>query len=117
MFGIPLSQCIENDRIARIAAGEVTDVGCLTRSSRHGSRTSFSSLIETPMTIAAKTEEVKSEIGEFVRKILLRFRQAIPARAFGVSLVFRNGIVELTIESESVAFYKHVVRRIFRRFM
>ncbi|XP_011162524.2 uncharacterized protein LOC105197720 isoform X2 [Solenopsis invicta] len=57
VFGIPLSQCIENDRIARIAAGEVTDVGCLSRSSRHGSRTSFSSLIETPMTVAAKTEE------------------------------------------------------------
>ncbi|XP_032675641.1 uncharacterized protein LOC116846208 [Odontomachus brunneus] len=57
VFGIPLTQCIENDRIARIAAGEVTDVGSLTRSSRHGSRTSFSSLIETPLTIAAKTEE------------------------------------------------------------
>lgn len=59
MFGIPLSQCIENDRIARIAAGEITDVGCLSRSSRHGSRTSFSSLIETQMTVAAKTEEVR----------------------------------------------------------
>jgi len=59
VFNIPLSQCIENDRIARIAAGEVTDVGCLSRSSRHGSRTSFSSLIETPTTVAAKTEEVK----------------------------------------------------------
>lgn len=57
VFNIPLSQCIENDRIARIAAGEVTDVGCLSRSSRHGSRTSFSSLIETPTTVAAKTEE------------------------------------------------------------
>ncbi|XP_050464805.1 uncharacterized protein LOC126858485 [Cataglyphis hispanica] len=57
VFGIPLSQCIENDRIARIAAGEVTDVGCLNRSSRHGSRTSFSSLIETPTSVAAKTEE------------------------------------------------------------
>lgn len=61
VFGIPLSQCIENDRIARIAAGEVTDVvGCLNRSSRHGSRTSFSSLIETPTTVAAKTEEVRN---------------------------------------------------------
>ncbi|XP_029167566.1 uncharacterized protein LOC114938015 [Nylanderia fulva] len=57
VFGIPLSQCVENDRIARIAAGEVADVGCLSRSSRHGSRTSFSSLIETPTTVAAKTEE------------------------------------------------------------
>lgn len=57
VFGIPLSQCIEHDRIARIAEG--TDVGSLARSSRHGSRTSFSSLIETPSTIAAKTEEVR----------------------------------------------------------
>nr|XP_050860880.1 uncharacterized protein LOC127068595 isoform X2 [Vespula vulgaris] len=56
VFGIPLSQCLENDRIARIAAGEVADVGSLTRSSRHGSRTSFSSLIEAP-TVAAKTED------------------------------------------------------------
>ncbi|XP_076175535.1 rho GTPase activating protein at 102A isoform X3 [Ptiloglossa arizonensis] len=55
VFGIPLSQCLENDRIARIAAGEVTDVGCLSRSSRHGSRTSFTSLIEP--TVAAKTDE------------------------------------------------------------
>ncbi|XP_014473881.1 PREDICTED: uncharacterized protein LOC106744012 [Dinoponera quadriceps] len=57
VFGIPLPQCIENDRIARISAGEIADVGSLTRSSRHGSRASFSSLIETPTTIAAKTEE------------------------------------------------------------
>ncbi|KAG5347403.1 RHG06 protein, partial [Acromyrmex charruanus] len=57
VFGIPLSQCIENDRITRIAAGEIIDVGCLSRSSRHGSRTSFSSFIETPPTVAAKTEE------------------------------------------------------------
>ncbi|XP_026675127.1 uncharacterized protein LOC108631901 [Ceratina calcarata] len=55
VFGIPLSQCLENDRIARIAAGEVSDVGCLSRSSRHGSRTSFTSLIE--QTVAAKTDE------------------------------------------------------------
>lgn len=46
---------MENDRIARIAAGEVSDVGCLSRSSRHGSRTSFTSLIEP--TVAAKTDE------------------------------------------------------------
>lgn len=56
VFGIPLSQCLENDRIARIAAGEAADVGSLTRSSRHGSRTSFTSLIEAP-TVAAKTED------------------------------------------------------------
>ena len=61
VFGIPLSQCLENDRIARIAAGEVSDVGCLSRNSRHGSRTSFTSLIEP--TVAAKTDEV-SEVVE-----------------------------------------------------
>ncbi|XP_054005265.1 rho GTPase-activating protein 21-like [Hylaeus anthracinus] len=55
VFGIPLSQCLENDRIARIAAGEIVDVGCLSRSSRHGSRTSFTSLIEP--TVAAKTDD------------------------------------------------------------
>lgn len=61
VFGIPLLQCIENDRIARIAAGEaIADVGCLSRSSRHGSRASFSSLIETPTTVTAKTEEVRN---------------------------------------------------------
>ncbi|XP_078049076.1 rho GTPase activating protein at 102A [Augochlora pura] len=58
VFGIPLSQCLENDRIARIAAGEVADIGCLSRSSRHGSRTSFTSLIEP--TVAAKTDEAGS---------------------------------------------------------
>ncbi|XP_057319246.1 uncharacterized protein LOC130663795 [Microplitis mediator] len=56
VFGIPISQCLENDRLARIAAGEVADVGCLSRNSRHGSRTSFTSLIETP-TAASKTDE------------------------------------------------------------
>ena len=61
MFGIPLSQCLENDRLARIASGDVNDVGCLTRSSRHGSRTSFTSLIETPNTPTSKTEEVSQK--------------------------------------------------------
>ncbi|XP_012252280.2 uncharacterized protein LOC105683888 [Athalia rosae] len=58
VFGIPLSQCLENDRIARVAAaaGEASDVGSLTRNSRHGSRASFTSLIEVP-TAAAKTDE------------------------------------------------------------
>ncbi|XP_063991807.1 uncharacterized protein Rhogap102a [Diachasmimorpha longicaudata] len=56
VFGIPISQCLENDRLARIASGEVVDIGCLSRSSRHGSRASFTSLIETP-TAASKTDE------------------------------------------------------------
>ncbi|KAL0112005.1 hypothetical protein PUN28_013320 [Cardiocondyla obscurior] len=59
VFGVPLSQCVENDRIARIAAGEeAADIGCLSRSSRNGSRASFSSLLETPTT--SKTEEGSS---------------------------------------------------------
>ncbi|XP_020294127.1 rho GTPase-activating protein gacII isoform X2 [Pseudomyrmex gracilis] len=57
VFGIPLSQCLENDRITRIAAREMSDVGTLSRSSRHGSRTSFSSLTETSVAITTKTEE------------------------------------------------------------
>lgn len=73
VFGIPLSQCIENDRIARIAAGEVTDVGCLSRCSRHGSRTSFSSLIETPMTVTTKTEEVRKRRFNADKKFLSFF--------------------------------------------
>ncbi|XP_011503034.1 PREDICTED: uncharacterized protein LOC105366327 [Ceratosolen solmsi marchali] len=55
VFGISLLQCLENDRLARLALGEINDVGCLSRSSRHGSRTSFTSLNET--TTAAKAEE------------------------------------------------------------
>lgn len=70
VFGIPLSQCLENDRIARIAAGEVSDVGCLSRNSRHGSRTSFTSLIEP--TVAAKTDEVSISK---IRSFLIRHRR------------------------------------------
>lgn len=69
VFGIPLNQCIENDRLARVArsnsplrssrselysSGDVissseSTVSKLTtrRQSHHGSRTSFSSLIDT----------------------------------------------------------------------
>ena len=61
VFGIPLAQCLENDRLARIASGEIADVGSLARSSRHGSRSSFTSLIETPSMVAAKTEEVSKK--------------------------------------------------------
>ncbi|XP_066593219.1 uncharacterized protein RhoGAP102A [Prorops nasuta] len=57
VFGIPISQCLENDRVARIASGEISEVGCLSRGSRHGSRTSFSSLIEPSSTVSAKTED------------------------------------------------------------
>lgn len=55
VFGISLFQCLENDRLARLALGEISDISCLSRCSRHGSRTSFTSLIES--TTAAKTEE------------------------------------------------------------
>lgn len=57
MFGIPLAQCVENDRISRLAAGaspfrsRVELSGSADDSSpmgRHGSRASFSSLIDAP---------------------------------------------------------------------
>ncbi|KAK0175806.1 hypothetical protein PV328_000009 [Microctonus aethiopoides] len=57
VFGIPISQCLENDRLGRIATSEVADVGCLSRTSRHSSRTSFTSLIEPPTSITSKTDE------------------------------------------------------------
>lgn len=60
VFGIPISQCLENDRLGRIATSEVADVGCLSRTSRHGSRTSFTSLIEPPTSTASKTDEVRN---------------------------------------------------------
>ncbi|XP_014606230.1 PREDICTED: uncharacterized protein LOC106787951 [Polistes canadensis] len=83
VFGIPISQCLENDRIARIAAGEVADVGSLTRSSRHGSRTSFSSLIEAPTTVAAKTEDGGS-------------CESLPSKGGGVLTGSDSGVLELS---------------------
>lgn len=80
VFGIPLSQCIENDRITRIAAGEIIDVGCLSRNSRHGSRTSFSSFVETP-TVAAKTEEVRN-------CVISKEESPVQIRDFFMSLLF-----------------------------
>ncbi|GLV35356.1 Rho GTPase activating protein at 102A [Carabus blaptoides fortunei] len=60
VFGIPLSQCIENDRLSRIARagspfrsrGELSgdENATLRRQSHHGSRASFSSLIDSPRT-------------------------------------------------------------------
>nr|XP_023030113.1 uncharacterized protein LOC111518025 [Leptinotarsa decemlineata] len=57
VFGIPLTQCVENDRLSRIAAGSspfrsraelsgTTDEPA--NMGRHGSRSSFSSLIDSP---------------------------------------------------------------------
>jgi hypothetical protein len=57
VFGIPLTQCVENDRLSRAAArtspfrsgAELS--GCAEEPAtigRHGSRSSFSSLIEAP---------------------------------------------------------------------
>ncbi|CAH1159539.1 unnamed protein product [Phaedon cochleariae] len=56
VFGIPLTQCIENDRLSRAAAGSSpfrsrADLpGCEEEAQigRHGSRSSFSSLIDSP---------------------------------------------------------------------
>lgn len=57
MFGIPLTQCVENDRVSRAAAGTspFRSRGELSGSNeepatigRHGSRASFSSLFDAP---------------------------------------------------------------------
>ncbi|XP_075211671.1 rho GTPase activating protein at 102A isoform X2 [Lycorma delicatula] len=48
VFGIPLSQCVENERAARLRAGSGEETSQLRRKSQYGSRTSFTSLIETP---------------------------------------------------------------------
>ncbi|XP_021919364.1 uncharacterized protein LOC110829683 isoform X2 [Zootermopsis nevadensis] len=50
VFGIPISQCLENDRLSRIQHGGSPgrdEPSELRRKSHHGSRSSFSSLIET----------------------------------------------------------------------
>lgn len=55
VFGIPLSQCVENDRISRAAGAspfrsnaELTAYGDESSTmNRHGSRSSFSSLIDS----------------------------------------------------------------------
>jgi hypothetical protein len=50
VFGIPIGQCLENDRLSRIQRGGSPgrdEPSELRRKSHHGSRTSFSSLIET----------------------------------------------------------------------
>lgn len=65
VFGIPLAQCLENDRLARVASGEVADVGSLTRNSRHGSRTSCTSLIEHSTNVSSKNDEVNFQIFVF----------------------------------------------------
>ncbi|RZF47061.1 hypothetical protein LSTR_LSTR011798 [Laodelphax striatellus] len=49
VFGIPLGQCVENERAVRLRSGSHEEpVTQLRRESHHGSRTSFTSLIETP---------------------------------------------------------------------
>lgn len=49
VFGIPLTQCVENDRLSRLAsrdAGSTSDEPAPI--ARHGSRTSFNSLFDAP---------------------------------------------------------------------
>lgn len=58
MFGVPLSQCVENERVSRHSVASAAFRGScdptfpddaelgLRRKSHHGSRSSFSSLIE-----------------------------------------------------------------------
>ena len=59
VFGIPIGQCLENDRLSRIQRGGSPgrdEPSELRRKSHHGSRTSFSSLIETT---TARGDEVR----------------------------------------------------------
>ncbi|XP_054265892.1 uncharacterized protein LOC128988541 [Macrosteles quadrilineatus] len=58
VFGIPLGQCVENERLARSKGDSLLgDDSDLRRKSHHGSRSSFSSLIEH----GAKDEKGSSE--------------------------------------------------------
>lgn len=48
VFGIPLGQCVENERLARAKGDALLGEDAeLRRKSHHGSRSSFSSLIES----------------------------------------------------------------------
>lgn len=69
VFGIPLTQCVENDRIARAAGAspyrsnaELTGCGNEPSSmNRHGSRSSFSSLIDS-----TRNDEVCNLFSKFI---------------------------------------------------
>lgn len=60
VFGIPLTQCVENDRLTRLAS-RTGDVGSTSDEpapiARHGSRTSFNSLFD-----ASRGEDVSNKI-------------------------------------------------------
>ncbi|KAL1509148.1 hypothetical protein ABEB36_003933 [Hypothenemus hampei] len=61
VFGIPLTQCVENDRIRGVISPR-TDLGHgsteeRTTIARHGSKTSFSSLIDSPRTDETDSSE------------------------------------------------------------
>lgn len=67
MFGIPISQCVENDRLSRVSGTRINPFrsrGELSGSAdepasipRHGSRASFSSLIDP-----SRVDEVRNLI-------------------------------------------------------
>lgn len=69
VFGIPLPQCVENDRLSRVAAGaspfrsrgDLSGSGDEPTIGRHASRASFSSLIDAPR-------------GDDVSSLLLKFQ-------------------------------------------
>lgn len=77
MFGIPLTQCVENDRLSRAASGTspFRSRGELSGSvdepatiGRHGSRASFSSLFD------ATREEVRGVVSAFFKCYCCSFR-------------------------------------------
>ncbi|KAL7286588.1 hypothetical protein TKK_0019215 [Trichogramma kaykai] len=60
VFGLPLAQCLENDRMSRVGStgsGEMGYDSALGHASRLGSRASFTSLFESTTSTSAKTDE------------------------------------------------------------
>ncbi|XP_043483952.1 uncharacterized protein LOC122512276 isoform X2 [Leptopilina heterotoma] len=57
VFGISLSQCLENDRLAKINSEKSAISGCLNKPDRYGSRVSFTSIAEASNAASEKSEE------------------------------------------------------------
>ncbi|XP_051176050.1 uncharacterized protein LOC127291164 isoform X2 [Leptopilina boulardi] len=57
VFGIPLSQCLENDRIAKINSEKSSISGCINKADKYGSRVSFTSVAEASNATSEKSED------------------------------------------------------------
>lgn len=96
VFGIPLTQCVENDRLSRAAAGTspFRSRGELSGSNeepvrigRHGSRASFSSLFDAP-----RGEEVHVHYFQMKLYFLSNFYKE---ENYKVSLQFTNHLTRI----------------------